>query len=56
MYMYTCVGKVISQVHLPGLPDWYNIHVHVTYENDSYRLVEDYREGNMEIVPEAVTA
>ena len=43
------VGKVISQV--PGFPDW--------YENDdavySYRLVEDYKDGNLEIVPEAVT-
>ena len=47
------LGRVISQV--PGFPDWYNI----TYENDdavySYRLVDDYREGNLEIVPEALS-
>ena len=43
------VGKVISQV--PGFPDWFNI----VYDNDdavySYRLVEDYQDGNLEIIP-----
>ena len=42
-------GKVISQV--PGFPEWFNI----TYDEDdavySYKLVEDYREGNLEIIP-----
>ena len=45
--MYT--GKVIGQV--PGFPHWFNI----KYDDDeavySYKLVEDYRDGNLEIVP-----
>ena len=44
------VGKVISQV--PGFPQWFNI----TYDDDdavySYKLVEDYSEGNLEIIPQ----
>ena len=43
-----CIGTVISQV--PGFPAWYN----VIYEDDdavySYRLIDDYKEGNIEIV------
>ena len=43
-------GKVISQV--PGFPNWFNI----KYDGDSsiysYRLVDDYKEGNLEIVVE----
>ena len=42
-------GKVISQV--PGFPEWFNI----VYEDDdavySYRLVDDYRQNNLEIIP-----
>jgi E1A/CREB-binding protein len=45
----TYSGKVISQV--PGFPAWYNI----TYEGDdavySFRLVDDYRTGDLEILP-----
>jgi hypothetical protein len=41
-------GQVISQV--PGFPSWYNI----KYEGDeaiySYKLVDDYKEGNLTIV------
>ena len=42
-------GKVISQV--PGFPEWFNI----VYKDDdavySYRLVDDYRQNNLEIIP-----
>lgn len=41
-------GKVIAPV--PGFPAWYNIQ----YENEesiyTYRLVDDYKDGNLEIV------
>ena len=43
-------GTVISQV--PGFPSWFNI----KYDGDSaiysYKLVDDYKEGNLEIVVE----
>ena len=43
------VGKVISQV--PGFPDWFNI-VHDNHDAVySYRLIEDYQDGNLEIIP-----
>ena len=42
-------GKVVSQV--PGFPQWFNI----TYDDDdavyTYKLIEDYKDGNLEIVP-----
>ena len=44
----TWIGRVISQV--PGFPSWFN----VIYENDesvySYRLIDDYKDGNVEII------
>ena len=45
-------GKVIGSV--PGFPSWYNI----VYDGEdehvyTYRLVDDYKDGNLEILIEA---
>ncbi|XP_060582463.1 uncharacterized protein LOC132738872 [Ruditapes philippinarum] len=49
----TYIGRVISVV--PGYPDWYN----VVYDNDvavyTYKLLDDYRNKDLKIIPEADT-
>ena len=48
----TYTGRVISVV--PGYPDWYN----VVYDDDTavytYKLLDDYKNNDLKIIPEVL--